>query len=91
MLKSVRAIVSGEVQGVGFRYFVLRAAAGFKVAGFVRNLQDGTVEIGAEGEREELERFLDAVKLDDGFIRVAAIASEWGESEGKFKSFGLRR
>jgi acylphosphatase len=52
-----RFIISGTVQGVGFRYFVLRAAARHQVLGTVRNLPDGRVEVMAEGERQVMEEF----------------------------------
>ena len=50
-------IVSGRVQGVGYRFFVNRAAAVEGLHGWVRNRPDGRVEIQAEGEAESLERF----------------------------------
>jgi acylphosphatase len=50
-------IVSGRVQGVGFRFFVNRAAGVEGLHGWVRNLPDGRVEIRAEGESAALERF----------------------------------
>ena len=56
-----RVIYSGTVQGVGFRYTARRIAQGFDVAGYVRNLPDGTVELVAEGAPGEVERFLGAV------------------------------
>ena len=52
---------SGRVQGVGFRYSTVRVAAGFRVAGFVQNLPDGRVKSVAEGEKDELTRFVHAV------------------------------
>jgi acylphosphatase len=52
---------SGRVQGVGFRYTAQHLAAGYAVAGFVRNCPDGDVELVAEGEADEVERFLAAV------------------------------
>ena len=56
-----RVYYSGRVQGVGFRYTAQHLAAGFAVAGYVRNLSDGDVELVAEGEADEVERFLAAV------------------------------
>jgi acylphosphatase len=56
-----RVLFAGTVQGVGFRYTTRGIAQGFSVAGFVRNLPDGQVELVAEGTAEEVERFLDAV------------------------------
>jgi acylphosphatase len=52
---------SGRVQGVGFRFATLQVAREFEVAGFVRNLPDGRVELEAEGRPEEVAAFIDAV------------------------------
>jgi acylphosphatase len=52
-----RFLVSGRVQGVGFRYFAQEAARVEGLHGYVRNQDDGTLEIKAEGEVEALERF----------------------------------
>jgi acylphosphatase len=57
-----RVFYSGRVQGVGFRYTALDLAQGHAVAGFVRNLPDRRVELVAEGEADEVERFLEAVR-----------------------------
>jgi len=56
-----RVYYSGRVQGVGFRYTAQGIAAGFAVAGFVRNLPSGAVEMVAEGEAEQVDAFLAAV------------------------------
>ena len=56
-----RVIYTGRVQGVGFRITARQVAAEFAVAGFVRNLPGGEVELVAEGEANEVARFLDAV------------------------------
>jgi acylphosphatase len=61
MTVAKRVTYSGRVQGVGFRYTAQRLAAGHRVAGHVRNLLDGDVELVAEGEPNEVERFLAAV------------------------------
>lgn len=52
---------SGRVQGVGFRYTTVSISRGYQVTGYVRNLPDGQVELWAEGEATEVDRFLDAV------------------------------
>lgn len=52
---------SGHVQGVGFRYTAQRLAARYPVAGYVRNLAGGDVELVAEGPADEVEAFLGAV------------------------------
>jgi acylphosphatase len=52
---------SGRVQGVGFRYTAQRLAEGYPVAGYVRNLANGDVELLAEGPADEVQAFLDAL------------------------------
>jgi acylphosphatase len=56
-----RVLYSGRVQGVGFRYTAQNIARGFPVAGSVRNLPDGRVELVAEGEAADVATFLAAV------------------------------
>jgi acylphosphatase len=56
-----RVVYSGRVQGVGFRFTTKRLAEGYPVAGFVRNLPTGEVELAAEGESDSVEAFLAAV------------------------------
>lgn len=63
---------TGRVQGVGFRYTTQSIAARFAVTGYVRNLPDGRVELVAEGEQVELDRFQKAVEeAMDGCIERA--------------------
>ena len=59
-----RARYSGRVQGVGFRFTCQSLARGFDVAGYVRNLPDGDVELVAEGESNELDRFFQVIQLE---------------------------
>jgi acylphosphatase len=61
-----RVFCSGRVQGVGFRFRCERLARGFTIAGYVRNLHDGRVELVAEGEPAELDSFLEAVRRELG-------------------------
>ena len=58
MKKQLHAYFNGNVQGVGFRYTACRAADGFVVTGWIKNLKDGRVEMVAEGEESEIESFL---------------------------------
>ena len=53
---------TGRVQGVGFRYMALQVAKEFEVAGFVRNLADGRVHLEAEGQAEEIAKFVAAIE-----------------------------
>ncbi len=54
----------GRVQGVGFRWTVQRIANHFEVVGYVRNMPDGRVQLVAEGDEEELERFVGAIEAE---------------------------
>jgi acylphosphatase len=83
-----RVTYSGTVQGVGFRYTARQIARGYAVAGYVRNLPDGTVELVAEGEPGEVERFLGAVtsRMAD-CIRDRKI---YDETPGGYEDFVIR-
>lgn len=63
-------VVRGRVQGVGYRYFALRAAESLQVGGFVRNLPDGSVEVMAEGRPEALERLREQLGAGPSFSLV---------------------
>ena len=82
---------SGHVQGVGFRYTTKTVATGFEIAGIVRNLPDGRVELVAEGSRAELEAFRSAI-LDAGlagFIRDEQVT--WADAKNEFRGFEITR
>jgi acylphosphatase len=68
-----RFIISGRVQGVGFRYFTEATAQREGVAGWVRNLPDRSVEVVAEGDAEAVERFERAVRIGPPGARVDRI------------------
>ncbi len=67
-----RFLIDGEVQGVGYRFFALRAAARHQMLGTVRNLPDGRVEVVAEGERAAMDEF--KMELATG-PRLAVVSS----------------
>ena len=57
-------IVHGAVQGVGYRHFVWRTASGLGIRGFVRNADDGSVEVLADADSERLKRFMQEINVD---------------------------
>jgi len=69
-MKRVRIIVDGRVQGVGFRYFVSSKAREHDIKGYVRNMYDGRVEIDAEGESDNLHRFMTVCRRGPSMARV---------------------
>ncbi|RMH54040.1 MAG: acylphosphatase [Candidatus Hydrogenedentota bacterium] len=71
--RRVRFVVSGFVQGVGFRWFVREEAASRGLTGFVRNCPDGTVRGEAEGERALLEEFLESLRRGPSAARVDGV------------------
>ena len=92
-LNGCRATVhySGRVQGVGFRYAVKSLAPGYDATGTVRNLLDGRVELVLEGERYELEAFIEAVH-DSGLAPlIREETCHWSEPSGELKGFEIIR
>ena len=89
MERRLECIVRGRVQGVSYRDFTARAARGLHLVGFVRNLSDGTVEVVAEGEEENLGRLLAHLKEKHPFAQVARIDEVWADVTGEFPDFRI--
>jgi len=83
--------VKGRVQGVGFRAHVEFYARQIGVAGWVRNVGMDTVEAVAEGERANVERFIEMVKEGPRGARVEESKVEWENPTGEFAEFGVKR
>jgi acylphosphatase len=84
-----RYLVSGRVQGVGFRYFTLRAAEALGVSGFVRNLADGRVEVVAEAADGVLSQFEEKLREGPSFSSVEALDRSSLEPRGD-RGFHIR-
>ncbi len=80
-------IVHGTVQRVGFRYAVLDAAISLKVTGHVKNLPDGTVEIVAEGSRENIELLTQKIRDVREPAVVKDVRVSYSEATGEFELF----
>lgn len=89
-LTRVHVWVSGRVQGVGFRAFVMQAGALYGLTGWVRNLADDQVEAVAEGRREGIERFVEAVKRGPRPARVEDSRVDWESPQGDMDGFRVR-
>ena len=85
----LHAVVRGDVQGVGFRYFLVDTARPLGVNGWVRNRPDGSVEMVAEGDRPKLERLLQAARQGPRHAQVHDVDAEWEPASGGLDSFDL--
>lgn len=88
-LSRLHAIVEGRVQGVGFRYFVVERAQALGVKGWVRNRWDDTVEVTAEGERQALEKLLEALRRGPRAAHVTNVTVDWEPYKGEYRQFWI--
>ena len=86
----LQAFVSGNVQGVGFRYFAMSVAKELGLTGWVRNLYDGNVQVAAEGKRTSLETFLERLRQGPRSGRVEEVRFSWLPYQGNFDRFDVR-
>jgi acylphosphatase len=84
-----RIMVSGRVQGVGYRAFAARMAAQHGLLGGVRNLDDGRVELDVEGKKAVIEALLHDLKVGPPAARVTKIETEWSAATERFSSFSI--
>lgn len=91
MIIARRYFISGLVQGVGFRFFVQRAAATHQVHGMVKNLPDGRVEVYAEGIEESIKGFYQDLLGGPSYSRVEDIEELVLDPLGEYKSFLIER
>jgi len=89
MKKRIHAFYSGDVQGIGFRFTAMGLAGSSAVAGWVKNLSDGRVEVVAEGDEEKLIRFLEKIKTGSLQRYIKNIDLNWQDYRGEFKSFNV--
>lgn len=87
---SLRVVVRGRVQGVGFREFVYTRAHFLGLRGYVRNLPDmRSVEVVAEGERPSLEQLLEYLREGPRGAHVDGLNVTWGEPTRRHTTFGV--
>ena len=86
----LHATVSGRVQGVSFRYFVLEQATELDLKGWVRNRWNGDVEVIAEGDCQTLEKLLSALRHGPRASHVSNVQVEWLPATGEFRQFYVR-
>jgi acylphosphatase len=84
-----RFFISGDVQGVGFRFFAQRAAARHQIVGYVKNLDDGRVEALAEGPAQSVEAFKHELATGPRFSSVAHVEEINLDPTGSYSSFRI--
>lgn len=90
MTRRLEAVVRGDVQGVGFRWFVRRQAARLSVAGWVANQPDGTVRVVAEGSPVALARLLGLLRAGPPGAIVSRVDETWLPGDGTLAGFEIR-
>ncbi len=91
MIVARKFIISGLVQGVGFRFFTQRAAARHQVRGYVKNLADGRVEALAQGSEKSVENFKHDLTTGPSFSNIEHIEEIVVEPSGWYSSFRIER
>ncbi len=82
-----RIFVSGFVQGIGFRYFVKSNARRLKLTGWVRNTDDGKVEVLAQGEKDAIEKLVKFCNQGPFLSEVKSVDVSWEKEEEHFNDF----
>jgi acylphosphatase len=85
----VRVLIDGRVQGVAYRFYAEKHAARLGVTGWVRNLEDGRVEITAEGSAEHMATFLERLKEGPSLARIERFDVRREPATGEFRDFRI--
>ncbi|RKU27451.1 acylphosphatase [Candidatus Poribacteria bacterium] len=83
-------LISGKVQGVGFRHFTRVNATKLGIKGYAKNLSNGKVEVVAEGKKEQLYALIKQLRIGPTPSKVDNVKIEERDFTGKFDSFGIR-
>jgi acylphosphatase len=89
-IQELHASVRGQVQGVGYRYFVIEKARALGLDGYVRNERNGGVEVLAQGPRPTLERLLAQLQRGPSAAQVSEVKTTWREPTEHVKGFHVR-
>ena len=89
MLSKAIITIDGYVQGVGYRYKVAYIARRYKLKGYVKNLEDGRVEVCVEGNREDIKRFIDDININDPPIHVQEVDVDYQDYKGEYNVFRI--
>jgi acylphosphatase len=88
-LERLHGVIKGDVQGVGFRFFLIHRAEALGLKGWVRNRDDGAVEFVAEGSRRALEQLERAAREGPRMATVTALEVNWSTATGGLERFDI--
>ena len=89
-METYNLLLSGRVQGVGFRYFAEARAERYNIKGYVRNTYDNKVEIVCQGEPDNLDKFILEVKNGPSFSHITNVEMEEIKDSLIYDSFGIK-
>lgn len=89
-MQRVNLLITGDVTGVGYRYWAVQQAKKLGLTGWVRNVSKGCVEIAAEGEKEKLEELMKLCHKGPEVAWVEKVEVKWGEATGEFEGFEIK-
>ena len=87
MKKEIYCVIHGEVQGVLFRQFAKEKADNLGIFGYAKNMEDGTVEVVAQGEEASLKTFLESISAGPEDAQVESLNVMWGKVEEEYTHF----
>lgn len=91
MIKQARVLISGFVQGVGFRHFIKNKALEFGLTGWVRNLPDGRLETVLQGSKEKINEMIELCKKGPLLSEIEDVEVEWQEEDKQFSDFLIQK
>lgn len=89
VIAAVLARITGQVQGVGFRYYTMVKARSYELTGYVKNLSDGSVEAYAEGDKEKLEKLMRDLNRGPIGSQVEEVKETWRDAKNHHEEFNI--
>ncbi len=87
----IQCVITGKVQGVGFRDYAQNAAAELALTGYIKNNPDGSVSVVAQGEPESLRLFVEHLHEGSVLAVVEGVGVEWGTAVSVYDDFSIAR
>ena len=90
MTKQVLIKIYGQVQGIGFRYQAFIKARKLNIKGYAQNIDDGSLEILAQGEEDRLKEMIGWARVGPENAKVEKIVTAWEKADSKFNDFEIK-